>query len=134
MLRVKDGDRVIAAAFTLITISFYFVDKVLPDWAYYIVASCFDLAIIAAILCLQKRSNARIAKVMASICGASILLQFVGYYLYVTAGNSSIYDNAAIMFYVIVIAIFMTWNKLDGKLARYISDRPWFFHSVFLRH
>ena len=134
MLRVKDGDRVIAIIFTLFTLIFYGINMVLPDWAYYLFAAAYDAAIIAAILFMQNRSNTRIAKVLSSMCFASIVIQFIGFGICVTHGNGLIYDAAAIMFYVVVIAIFLTWNKLDGILSRYISDRPWLFRSVFLRH
>ena len=134
MLRVKDGDRVIAIIFTLFTLIFYGINMVLPDWAYYLFAAAYDAAIIAAILFMQNRSNTRIAKVLSSMCFASIVIQFIGFGICVTHGNGLIYDAAAIMFYVIVIVIFLSWDKLDGILSRYISDRPWLFHSVFLRH
>lgn len=134
MLRVRDGDRLIAAIFTLATLAFYFINFALPDASYYLVAAAFDAGIIGAILYFQNNSNTRIAKVLASMCFASIVVQFIGFGVCVTGGNGAIYDNAAIMFYVIVIAIFLAWNKLDGILARHISNRPWVFPSVFHRH
>lgn len=134
MLCVKDGDRLIAAAFTVPTIAFYWVNLHLPDGIYYIVAAAYDLGIIALLLYLQNKSNTRLVKVLSTLCLASIVIQFIGYQICVTRSNGAFYDNAAIMFYVIVIAIFLTWNKLDGLLSRYISDAPWLFlHSIFGR-
>lgn len=133
MLRVKDGDRLAASVFTMVTIGFYYVDMVLPDWAYYITAAAVDLGIIAALLFLQRSTNARLVKVLSMACLASIGIQIIGYAVCVTHGNGAIYDNAAIMFYVVVIGIFLTWNKLDGALSRHISDAPWFFHHSFSR-
>lgn len=134
MLRVRDGDRLIAAIFTLSTLAFYFINFTLPDASYYLVAAAFDAAMIGAILHFQNKSNTRISKVLASMCFASIVVQFIGFGICVRGGNGAIYDNAAIMFYVIVIAIFLTWNKMDGVVTRYISNSPWVLPSVFHRH
>lgn len=134
MLRVRDGDRLIAAAFTVATVIFYFINFALPDWLYYLAAAAYDAMIIGLLLYLQSRKNTRIVKVLSSMCFASIVIQFIGFGICVTHGNGVIYDKAAIMFYVIVIAIFLTWNKMDGILNRYISDRPWVFHNIFYRH
>ena len=134
MLRVKDGDRVAAIAFTIPTLIFYFINLAIPDWLYYLIAAFYDALIIAILLFSQSKRNTRLVKVLSSMCFVAIVVQFIGFGICVTGGNGSIYNAAAIMFYVIVIAIFLTWNKLDGILSRYISDRPWFFHSVFLRH
>jgi hypothetical protein len=134
MLRVRDGDRLVAAAFTAATLIFYAINLALPDWIYYLAAAAYDLAMIVLILFLQNRSNTKIAKVLSSLCFASIVIQFIGFGICVTHGNGAIYDKAAIMFYVIVIAIFLAWNKLDGILAGYMSDDPWFFHRDLSRH
>lgn len=134
MLRVRDGDRLVAAAFTAATLVFYAINLALPDWIYYLASAAYDLAMIAAMLFMQSAGNARIVKVLSSLCFASIVIQFIGFGICVTHGNGAIYDTAAIIFYVIVIAIFLTWNKLDGILAGYMSDDPWFFHRDFSRH
>ena len=134
MLCVKDGDRLIAAAFTLPTVAFYWVNLHLPDGIYYIVAAAYDLGIIALLLYLQNKSNTRLVKVLSMLCLASIGIKIIGCAICVTHGNGSVYDAIAIMFYVIVIGIFITWNKLNGALSRYISDAPWLFRSGFLGH
>lgn len=134
MLRVRDGDRLIAACFTVATLAFYLINLSLPDWAYYLFAAAYDLGMIAAMLFMQSAGNARIVKVLSSLCFASIVIQFIGYAICVTNGNGAIYDAAAIIFYVVVIAVFLTWNKLNGLLAGYMSDDPWFFHRDFSRH
>lgn len=134
MLRVRDGDRLIAAVFTLATLAFYLINFSLPDKIYYLAAAAYDLGMIAAMLFMQSRGNTRIVKVLSLLCLASIVIQFIGFGICVTQGNGLIYDRAAIIFYVIVIAIFLTWNKLDGLLAGYMSDAPWFFHRDFSRH
>lgn len=134
MLRVRDGDRLVAAVFCAATLLFVAVNYVLPDWIYYIAAAVTDVVIAAAIFAIMTPQNARIAKLLGLLCIASSGLQFVGFVLDVILGNGQIYNTLAIIYYMIIIAIFVTWNKLDGVLAGHISDSPWIFHRVFLRN
>ena len=125
---VNENERLTASVFTLFTLSFYFFNMILPDNIYYISAAGYDLLMMAIMYLLSGAENNRLTKYLCLSCMISIVIQLIGWRLYVMAGNGHIYDYMAIVFYVCIIILFLTRTKLN---ARFAGDN--IYNSRFLR-
>jgi len=125
---VNENERLTASVFTFFTLCFYFVNMMLPDNIYYISAAGYDLLMMGVMYLLSGAENNKLTKYLGLSCMISIVIQLVGWRLYVIAGNGQIYDYMAIVFYVCIIILFLTRTKLN---ARFAGDHS--YNSRFLR-
>jgi len=100
----------------------------LPDNIYYVSAAGYDLLMMGVMYLLSGAENNKLTKYLGLSCMISIVIQLVGWRLYVIAGNGQIYDYMAIVFYVCIIILFLTRTKLN---ARFAGDHS--YNSRFLR-
>lgn len=128
---VNENERLTASVFTLFTLSFYFLNMILPDNIYYISAAGYDLLMMSIMYLLSGAENNKLTKYLGFSCMISIVIQLIGWRLYVIAGNGQIYDYMAIVFYVCIIILFLTRTKLNARFAGDHSYNPRFLRDHF---
>lgn len=114
---VKETERLTASIFTFLTLCFYFINNIVPDNLYYFLAACYDLFMMSVMFFLLTASNQKLTKYLCLACFSSILIQLAGWEIAVTGRNGQIYNYAAIVFYVSIIALFITRTSFYDKLA-----------------
>ena len=120
---VRGAERLTASIFSLLTLSFYFLNKLIPDEVYYLVSASYDIFIMLIMSLIYFSTFQRLAKILSLMGLASIIIQMIGMRIYVMGGNSAIYDNAGLLFYTVIVALFI-WRgigrgKRDGNFRVY---------------
>jgi len=118
MVLVNESERLTSAIFTVLTIVFYSINYIIPDNLYYVLAALYDLMMMGVMYLLSNSTNQKLTKYICFACFASILINVFGWKIYITNGQSSLYNNAAILFYVCIIILFMSRSNLNAKFAR----------------
>ena len=129
MSQVNKSERMSAAIFTLMTLSFYFVDMILPDRIYYIVAAGVDILIMSMLYLYYTNSGDKMSVVLCFACLLSVVIQFYGWCVYKTGGAPQIYNYLAIMFYVCVIILFISRIRPNERAARNSGNVTRFFRD-----
>lgn len=114
---VNESERLIAAIFTLMTLMFYFINLIIPDHVYYILSAGYDLLMMCVMYFFIGAGNQKLTKYLCASCVVSMFIQLIGWKIYVLQGNGHIYDYMAILFYVLIIALFLTRTKLNARFA-----------------
>lgn len=128
---VNENERLTASVFTLFTLSFYFFNMILPDNIYYISAACYDLMMMLVMYLLSGVENNKLTKYLSLSCMISIVIQLIGWRLYVIGGNGLMYDILAIIFYIAIIILFLTRTKLNARFAGDHSHNSRFLRDHF---
>lgn len=126
---VRGAERLTASIFSLLTLSFYFLNKLIPDEVYYLVSASYDIFIMLIMSLIYFATFQRLAKILSLMGLASIIIQMIGMRIYVMGGNGAIYDNAGLLFYTVIVALFIwRWigrGKRDGNSRVFDNN----FHS-----
>lgn len=128
---VNENERLTASVFTLFTLSFYFFNMILPDNIYYISAAGYDLMMMLVMYLLSGVENNKLTKYLSLSCMISIVIQLVGWRLYVIGGNGLMYDILAMIFYIAVIILFLTRTKLNARFAGDSNNTSRFLRDHF---
>lgn len=128
---VNENERLTASVFTLFTLSFYFFNMILPDNIYYISAAGYDLMMMLVMYLISGVENNKLTKYLSLSCMISIVIQLVGWRLYVIGGNGLMYDYLAIIFYIAIIILFLTRTRLNARFAGDHSNNPRFLRDHF---
>lgn len=128
---VNENERLTASVFTLFTLSFYFFNMILPDNIYYISAAGYDLMMMLVMYLLSGVENNKLTKYLSLSCMISIVIQLIGWRLYVIGGNGLMYDYLAIIFYIAIIILFLTRTRLNARFAGDHSNNPRFLRDHF---
>lgn len=128
MVFVNENERLTSAIFTVLTLMFYFINSAIPDNLYYILSASYDLMMMLVMYLMSNATNQKLTKYLCIACFISIGIQLLGWNIYVIHGNGQIYTYMAIVFYICIIALFISRTRLNGKFARGSVH-----HSRFLR-
>lgn len=133
MAFVNEKERLTSAIFTVFTLSFYFINEVIPDNSYYILAASYDLFMMFVMWLFLNSENQKMTKYLCISCFCSILIQLIGWRLYVMHGNGHIYNYMAILFYICVILLFISRTRLNDKFAGNNDHHHRFLRDNFRR-
>lgn len=117
MAFVNEKERLTSAIFTTFTIAFYFINGVIPDDLYYFLAASYDLFMMLVMYLFLSSHNQKMTKYLCMACFISIIIQLAGWRLYVMQGNGHLYNYAAIVFYLCIIALFISRKRINDKFA-----------------
>ena len=109
---VRGAERLTASIFSLLTLTFYFINEIIPDDVYYIASALYDIFIMLVMSLIYFSTFQRLAKILSLIGFVSVIIQMIGMRIYMTGGSGEIYDNAGILFYIAIIALFL-WRGLS---------------------